>query len=444
MRILILADDCNPDWPSLPVVGYKFAIALAEHAEVVVVTHVRNRPNIDRDGIGKAEVVYVDTETLAAPLFKLSVFLRGGEEVGWTTQMAMGYPGYLFFEWQVWRRFGKEIKAGKFDVVHRITPMTPTLPSLIANRCKNTPFVLGPLNGNLPWPKQFMVEQKRERETLSRFRGAYKFLPYHRSTYRKSRCILAAFSHTIEDLPRGIDDKTINYPEVGIDPELFSYAERTPSDKKTILYVGRLVPYKCPEVVVRAFANSPLLQSHKLLIVGDGPERPRLEQIIRDNKLEDCVELTGRIDQVEVGKIMRSADIFAFPSIRELGAGVVVEAMACGLTCVVVDYGGPATLIGEDRGVKIPMGDLDFLVDRFGEELEQLVADPDRITTLGKTAYQHAIDFYSWDCKARKLIEIYQWLKQPSLPKPDFWQTANASPEAEQVQGTAQEPVKVA
>ncbi len=424
MRILILADDCNPDWPSLPVVGYKFAKAIADHAEVVVVTHVRNQPYIDRDGLGNAEVVYVDTEKLAAPLFKLSVRMRGGEEVGWTTQMAMGYPGYLYFEWQVWKRFGTQIQAGKFDVVHRITPMTPTLPSLIAKRCKNTPFVLGPLNGNLPWPKEFMEEQKRERETLSRLRHFYKLLPYHRSTYAKSHCVLAAFSHTIEDLPRNISDKTINYPEVGIDPELFSYAPREQNERKTVLYAGRLVPYKCPEVIVRAFANSPTLRKHKLLMVGDGPERPRLEKIIQDNQLEDCVELAGRISQEEVGKVMRSADIFAFPSIRELGAGVVVEAMACGLTSVVVDYGGPATLIGEDRGVKVPMGDIDFLVERFSSELEALVTDPERIERLGKAAYQHAIDYYSWDCKAKKLIDIYNWVKDPSKAKPDFWQAS--------------------
>ncbi|MFL0800978.1 MAG: glycosyltransferase family 4 protein [Agarilytica sp.] len=422
MRILILADDCNPDWPSLPVVGYKFAKAIAEHAEVVVVTHVRNQPYIDRDGLGKAEVVYVDTEKLAAPLFKLSVQLRGGEEVGWTTQMAMGYPGYLYFEWQVWKRFGAEIKAGKFDVVHRITPMTPTLPSLIAKRCKKTPFVLGPLNGNLPWPKEFMAEQKRERETLSRVRHFYKCLPYHRSTYKKSRCILAAFSHTIEDLPRNITDKTINYPEVGIDPELFSYAPRAQNEKKTILYVGRLVPYKCPEVIVRAFATSPTLRKHKLLMVGDGPERPRLQKIIDEHQLEDCVELAGRISQEEVGQVMRTADIFAFPSIRELGAGVVVEAMACGLTSVVVDYGGPATLIDKDRGVKVPMGDIDFLVDQFRIEIEALVQDPERIEALGKAAYKHAVDFYSWDCKAKKLIDIYNWVKDPSKTKPSFWQ----------------------
>jgi len=53
---------------------------------------------------------------------------------------------------------------------------------------------------------------------------------------------------------------------------------------------------------------------------------------------------------------MSQAEILAFPSIRELGAGVVVEAMACGMACVVVDYGGPAMLVQQERGIKIPWG----------------------------------------------------------------------------------------
>jgi hypothetical protein len=48
MRIVILADDCNPGWPSSPIVAYKAARALADVAEVVVITHVRNRENIQK------------------------------------------------------------------------------------------------------------------------------------------------------------------------------------------------------------------------------------------------------------------------------------------------------------------------------------------------------------------------------------------------------------
>lgn len=427
MRTLILADDCNPDWPSLPVVAYKFARAIAEYSDVVVATQIRNKPNISRDGLGKAEVVYLDTEKLAAPIYKVAEKLSGGGKTGQTILTAMAYPSYLAFEWMAWQRFRAELQNGEFDVVHRITPMSPTLPSLMA-ALSPVPFILGPLNGNLPWPKQFMSELKREREWMSFFRGAYKFMPFYRSTYGKSASILGAFDHTIADFPPALRAKTINYPEVGIDPEIFTVSPRPKRDKITVLFAGRLVPYKLPEVVVRAFATSPVLRQHRLVIVGEGPEYPRLAKMIADYQLSDCVELLGKKSQAEVGELMREAEIFAFPSIRELGAGVVVEAMACGMACVVVDYGGPATLIDQDRGVKVPMGDLDCLVKQFTAEMEQLVSQPDRIRQLGTAAYHHALTYYSWDAKARKMIDIYEWVlhRQPTMP--NFWHQPTLPP----------------
>ena len=418
MRALILANDCNPDWPSLPVVGYKFVRAIANYADVVVVTQVRNKPNIDREGIGKASVVYLDTEKIAAPIYQLATALRGGKNTGWTIQMAMDYPSYLAFEWAAWKRFQWDLRNGNFDVVHRITPMSPTLPSPMA-KWSPVPFLLGPINGALPWPKQFRTELSREREWLSYLRSAYKLLPYYRSTYACSAGILAAFDHSIADLPAAVKSKTINFPEVGIDPELFTSAIRHKQQQMTILFVGRLVPYKLPEVVVRAFAASSILQQHRLLIVGEGPERSRLESIVEEQGLVECVELTGQKSQAEVGELMRQAEILAFPSIRELGAGVVVEAMACGMACVVVDYGGPAMLVQPEHGIKIPMGDLEHLVRRFTAELEQLVTEPNRVAHLGAEGHKHAMTYYSWDAKAQKMLEIYRWITSRREAKPN-------------------------
>lgn len=421
MRVLILAEDCNPDWPSLPVVAYKYAKAIADYADVTVVTQIRNKENIERAGLGKAEVVFVDTEAIAAPLYRLAVALRGGNDVGWTLQMAIDYPSYLFFEWKVWNLFKNHLRQGKFDVVHRISPMTPTIPSPIAE-WSPVPFVLGPLNGNLPWPKVHQSSKRSEKEWLSNLRSAYRLLPYHHNSYEKTDCILAAFEHTIADIPDLAQPKTVNYPEVGIDSELFNLPNRPLKEEMTIVFAGRLVPYKMPAVVIRAFANSSILRSHKLQIIGDGIERPTLENIIAEHDLSDCIELVGRVNQKRVGELMKQVDIFAFPSIRELGAGVVLEAMACGMASVVVDYGGPATLINSERGVKVPMGDFENLVISFQNALEQLVVNPMLVRKLGLAAHEHALRYYTWKVKASKTLEVYDWVTGNNKEKPNFWE----------------------
>lgn len=427
MRVLILAYDCNPDWPSLPVVAFKACRALAKAAEVVVVTHVRNQPAIDRDGIAGAKIVYLSNEYIAKPLYKVSTILRGGTAVGWTTDVAMTYPSYLAFEWEVWKHFRSELKSGAFDVIHRISPMSPTIPSPLA-KWSRIPFVLGPINGGLKWPAAFTGELRREKEWLTYVRGAYRWLPYYRSTYRRSAAILAAFQHTIDDLPTSALPRIIDFPEVGFDAELFSDQGRKKRDgPMTVLYAGRLVPYKCPDVAVAAFAANKELQKHRLLVVGAGPEQARLEEIVREHKLENCVQLLGKRPQAEVGKIMREADIFAFPSIRELGAGVVVEAMAAGLPCVVVDYGAPGTLVGKERGIAVPLGTKEQLIASISAALASLVADPDRVAALGAAACRHALAEYTWEAKAKKTVEVYRWAQKPSGPKPAFVATGSTS-----------------
>lgn len=409
IRALILADDCNPEWPSLPVVGYKAARAIAEHADVTVATHVRNRPNIDKAGFGRAKVEYLDNEYVARRLFKLNVWLRGGNEVGWTTNIAMNYPSYLAFEWEAWRRFRGALKAAEFDVVHRITPMSPTLPSPMA-RQSPVPFVLGPLNGGLRWPPGYGDERDREKEWLVKLREAYRYLPFYKSTYAESAAILAAFRHTLDDLPKSALLHAIHFPEVGIDPELFRAGPPRHGDRLTFLFAGRLVPYKLPGLVIDCFARSAALRSHRLLIVGDGPEREAMDRQIAEHRLQDAVEMLGKKPQAEVAKLMRESDVFVFPSIRELGAGVVVEAMASGLCTVGVDYGGPGELLANDRGVKVPIAPREELTESFTRELEKLASAPDRVRELGRRGREYALSNLTWDVKARRTVEIYQWV----------------------------------
>lgn len=409
IRALILADDCNPDWPSLPVVGFKAARSIADHADVTVATHVRNREHIERLGMGRAKVAYIDNEYVARGLYRLNTWLRGGTEVGWTTNIAMNYPSYLAFEWEVWRRFGPALEAGKFDVVHRLTPMSPTLPSPIARECP-VPFVLGPLNGGLPWPAEYQAERDREREWLVKLREAYRYLPFYRSSYERSAAILTAFRHTYDDLPKSARSRAINFPEVGIDPELFRAPPERARGKLTFLSAGRLVPYKLPGLAIDCFARSAQLREHRLLIVGDGPEREAMEKQIAEHRLGGCVELLGRRPQAEVGELMRQSDVFVFPSIRELGAGVVAEAMASGLCCVATDYGGPAELLAGGRGVKVPMAGREALTTSFTRALEELATAPERARRIAEHGREYALSHLTWDVKAQYTVEIYRWV----------------------------------
>lgn len=414
-RVLILAENCNPEWPSLPIVGYKYARALREVADIDIVTHVRNRANIEKAGELMESVHYVDNEWIAARLYKLSKLLRGGNEVAWSTNQMMAYLPYVVFERQALQQFRSRLDAGDFDLVHRITPMSPTLPSYISGRTRQ-PFLIGPLNGNLDWPSAFASEQKREREGLRKLRGLYRHLPYARSTFQKAACIMAAFQHTIDDLPGHCADRIVPFPEIGFDPSVFHPGNREipfgTGRQARFLFAGRLVPYKVPEAVVRAFVTSDKLQDSLLHIVGDGPEEPRLRQIVTDAGAEDRVIFEGRKTQTEVAEHMRRCDAFVFPSIRELGAGVVIEAMASGMVCLVTNYGAPGDLAANNRGVRINLQGMDGLMADYRAAMENCLKNPRSHQDMAARALDYAATFYDWTAKAAYTRKIYDAVLQ--------------------------------
>ena len=283
MKILILAEQCNPEWPSLPSFSHSLATSIADNVDVTLVTHIRNKQGIENDEYEFNEVIFVDNEYIASPMHKISNFLNRIGVGGWMTNMAFRYPSNIAFEYEIYKQLKARLKKNEFDYIHRISPVSPTIPSPIAS-WTDIPFILGPLNGALAWPNQYREEIKKEREILVHIRNVYKFLPYYKSTFRKAVKILAAFSHVEKDIPISDQNKIVRFNELGVDTELYKPRGQRAFNSNSpcqFLFVGRLVPYKCPHVVVTAFAESEVLrQKHQLCIVGDGPERGSLQKLI--------------------------------------------------------------------------------------------------------------------------------------------------------------------
>lgn len=412
-RVLVLAEAANPDWVSVPLVGWSLAHALREVADVHLVTQIRNRDGILGAGyVEGRDVTFIDSEAIAKRIYAVARVLRMGEGRGWTMVTALAASAYPYFERLVWQRFGDRIRAGDWDIVHRVTPLTPTAVSPIASKCADAgvPFLLGPLNGGVPWPEGFDSARRAEREWLSYVRGAYRLMPGRRAMYAATRAVITGSHHTASELPRTVRDRTVWIPENAIDPARFPPVERDARSDGPLraVFVGRLVPYKGADMAIEA--ARPYLSDGRMTldILGDGPMRGDLDAATAG--LGGAVRLRGRVPHEEVEAALREADILLFPSIREFGGGVVLEAMAMGTVPLIVDYAGPGELVDATTGIKVPVGPRADIVAALGRELEALLADRARLAPLSRQAMETARRDFTWAAKARQVRQVYDWV----------------------------------
>jgi glycosyltransferase involved in cell wall biosynthesis len=421
-RVLILADSANPESSSASLVGWSLSSALRDYADVHLVTHPRNREALERAGwVAERDFTVIDPGRVERPVTRVGESVRKVTRLGWTWTTAFSTISYYYFEGLVWRRFGMRLRGGEFDLVHRITPVSPAVPSPIAAHLRQVkvPFVWGPMNGGVPWPKAFRSALRREGEWLSYLRGARKLLPGYRLTRTAAAALITGSSYVWADM-KDHHARCVYLPENAIEPARFEHlrAEKRGGPLR-VAFVGRLVALKGVNMLLEAAA--PLVRSGQVVldIIGDGPEMSALRQQIHDERIEHGVELPGWIDQQEVLKRLAGSQVFAFPSIREFGGGVVLEAMALGLTPIVVNHGGPGELVTDETGFRVAVGSRDSIVSAFRNLLTELAQSPERLESIGQRARARVFNLFTWKVKARQVFEIYRWVLG-QRNKPDF------------------------
>ena len=185
-------------------------------------------------------------------------------------------------------------------------------------------------------------------------------------------------------------------------PERVDFTAR----EKTLLAVGRLDPVKGFDRILRCFAAAHALEpGWTLRIIGEGADRSRLEKLIRENGLSDCVTLAGRMSGEQVEEEMKRAGIYAMGSYNEGFGFVIIEAQSCGLPTVAFDVRvGPGMILTDrEDGFLVPDGD----EEQYTARLLDLMRSADLRRQMGKNAIRRSHDF-SREAVGKRLFDIIE------------------------------------
>jgi glycosyltransferase involved in cell wall biosynthesis len=185
-------------------------------------------------------------------------------------------------------------------------------------------------------------------------------------------------------------------------------AEPRPSPQRpTLVTVAHLVARKRHADVIGALA---LLRGRhpglRYVIVGDGPERGRLETLAHSLVVDDMVEFRGQLGHEEALATARAGTLFVMPSVEEAFGVAYVEAMAAGVPAIGCrGEDGPEEIASSGGGIAlVPSGDLQALA----RQIDALLRDPQELGRLGRQARETVEREFTWERCGRETVDVYR------------------------------------
>jgi glycosyltransferase involved in cell wall biosynthesis len=330
MKVLMSAYACDPARGSEPAVGWNWCVAAARRHDVVVLTRGRNAAAIEANGVPeRVRFEYVDLPDWLS--------LRGA---------VVRHDRLNYTLWQLAvRRRARQLDAReRFDLVHHVTYANAWLPALA--HVPHAAFVLGPVGGGMSVNRRFLPSLTMRGALVEIRRTILRRLahmsPLVRDCWRRADMIVVQNEEASRLLPAGTRAKTVVRPNAVAPESLRPLGPKSETSVcRTAVAGGRMLPWKGLHLALRAIA---LVDGWGLAVVGDGPERNRLEALSRRLEISDRVAFHGRLSQSDLWSLMSECDALLLPSVRDDAPLITVEAQRLGLPVIALDQGGPAQL----------------------------------------------------------------------------------------------------
>lgn len=182
-------------------------------------------------------------------------------------------------------------------------------------------------------------------------------------TYHKADKIITVSPALNKVLEEKFNVDSVYIPNI-IDTDSFIYSETEKYDDFTFISVGSLIFRKRMDLIIEAFANlSNEFNNLKLIIIGEGPEKPKLEDLIGKYNLSSKINLTGRLERNKIAEYMSRSHCFVLPSRAETFGVVYIEAMLMGLPVIATRCGGPEGFVNIENGILVDIDEENDLVN---------------------------------------------------------------------------------
>jgi len=416
--ILITAYAVNPYKGSEDGTGWNITKEVAKEYKVILITRKNNVPHLEK---------YFN-ENEGSCLQNITFY--GFDLPNWTLWLkkklgAKSHVIYYYF-WQYFvSRFIKKSDF-EFDIAHSLNFHSDSHTHFLWTLGK--PTIWGPIGHHPAVPKDYLLPVYGLKAfAIDRFFFAGKWLlrtldPFRKIAIRRTSKIIVINSDV--QYKNGFDnEKSVIIPAIAaIDPPLL--LSNKVNRPFTVLSAGRFHYMKGFDIVIKSFAQFraqlPVAsqQQVKLILVGQGSEQEKLEQLAIACGIMEYIEWIPWVAYEQMSWLYRHADLFFFPSHE--GAGMVIpEAMSYGLPVLTFNNVGPGELYG-NKSLGINYSNYDQSIDDFAKRLQLLHSNDMVLAHYQTYSRKRFLSHLTWEIKGNQLRSIYDSLITESAIVPSF------------------------
>lgn len=377
--VLLSAYTCCPNQGSEPGNGWSWVMGYHNNGyQVHCLTSGRYKKEIDtfvKSG-GYANIRFVFIETIrSTSILKIPIF---GE--------------YLhYYNWIIFSRkyLKKNIKSISIDHIHHVTYSSIKFGTPVYNF--SYPTVVGPLGGSSPihktLHKYLMGGDSAEKLKQGFGKILIRLNPSIKKTIHSANLLLYSNNTTLQFLNTFNCGKVAHMFDAGL-PDYYKqpYKKKIFSNTINILWVGKIMGWKGLNLAVETMKYLPL--KYRLIVVGDGKHMTTIRDQIEKLKLNNAINLKGKLIYNELLPIYKAAHIFLFPSLKDSCPMQVFEAMANGLPVITLNHQGMQDQVIEGTGIKV---DVDFNINypvQLAKAIENLMDNESIYHQFSFNAYQ--------------------------------------------------------
>jgi glycosyltransferase involved in cell wall biosynthesis len=374
---------------------------MAQHHDVWVLTRGRYRDLIEeamrREPVAGLHFVYLDLPDW---------FLRRTKP---SHSFQLFYYLWQFGAYFVARRLCREVGI---DLIHHVTYSKYWAPSFVS--LLPVPFVWGPVGGGETMPRGFVRRYSFSGRLYERLRDWARRIgehdPFVKLTARRSAVALATTAESAMRM-RALGARSVEvYPAIGLTQEDLDVFDSVKSSERNVvrfLSIGRLLHWKGFDLGIRAFALANLADA-EFVIVGDGPERKRLQALAAELGIESQIRFLGARSREETLKVIGESDVLVHPSLHESGGVVCLEAMAARRPVLCLDWGGPAVQVADGTGIRVSVRDATQVITDLGVAMKLLAGNAALRKRMGRLGREHVESHYFWPKKVAYYHSLYE------------------------------------